>query len=168
MRVIETSRFYLRPLQLSDAAGILEIFGSQEAMTYAPIRVTQRSEDAEAFVTFQQKSYARDGFGVWAIVSKQDDRFVGHGGLIRQEAGVEVFFAVVPDLWGRGVATEIASACRDHAIEVLGQHRVISIIHPKNLRAIRVAEKIGMHRAGEIRVWDRENLLFEFKVGSNQ
>ena len=114
-----------------------------------------------------QTGHARDGFGVWAIVSKQDDQFVGHGGLIRQEAGVEVFFAVVPKLWGRGVATEIAVACRDHAIGVLGQHRVISIIHPKNLRAIRVAEKIGMHRVDEIRVWDREDLLFEFEVGPN-
>jgi RimJ/RimL family protein N-acetyltransferase len=48
------------------------------------------------------------------------------------------------DLQGHGYATEAATACRDHARDVLGTNRLIAIIRPDNLPSQRVAEKIGL------------------------
>jgi RimJ/RimL family protein N-acetyltransferase len=42
------------------------------------------------------------------------------------------------------LATEAATAVRDHAFLDLKLPRVISLIHPDNIASRRVAEKIGM------------------------
>src|SRR3972149_3702639 len=47
-------------------------------------------------------------------------------------------------LWGRGIATEAAAAWRDHAFEVLGLTRIVSMIDEANAASRRVAKKIGM------------------------
>ncbi len=46
--------------------------------------------------------------------------------------------------WGKGYATEAASAVRDFAFGMLGIKRRIAMIDPANLASIRVATKIGM------------------------
>jgi RimJ/RimL family protein N-acetyltransferase len=48
------------------------------------------------------------------------------------------------DLWGQGLATEAALACRDGAFDHLGQNHLGALIHPDNSASRRVAEKIGM------------------------
>ncbi len=75
------------------------------------------------------------------------------------EYGVRL--SIVRESWGQGLATEVATACRDHAFDKLTQPRLIAIIHPHNNRAISVALKIGMADSGMIEMWDRENRLFE-------
>ena len=47
-------------------------------------------------------------------------------------------------IWGQGLATEAACACRDFGFARLPVDRFISIIRPENLPSRRVAEKNGM------------------------
>jgi len=51
--------------------------------------------------------------------------------------------------WGRGLATEAATALRDHAFREMKTDRVISLIQPANERSRRVAERNGMRVSGE-------------------
>lgn len=46
--------------------------------------------------------------------------------------------------WGRGYATEVAAAIRDHALGQLGCGRLIALINPANVASERVAVKIGL------------------------
>ena len=46
--------------------------------------------------------------------------------------------------WGRGYATEAATAVRDYGFAEVAFSRLISLIHPANAASIRVAEKLGM------------------------
>jgi len=58
--------------------------------------------------------------------------------------------------WGRGLATEGATAARDWALGELGMPDLISIIHPENAASRRVAEKLGMKleaRLALLEVW---------------
>ena len=57
--------------------------------------------------------------------------FVGRVGLIRQEQGLEVAYALMPRHWHRGYATEAARACRDWAFTHLDCDHVISLVHPR-------------------------------------
>ena len=57
---------------------------------------------------------------------------------------IEVGYHLRTGLQGRGLATEAASACRDHARDVLGLERLIAIIDPRNRPSQRVAEKLGL------------------------
>ena len=73
---------------------------------------------------------------------------MGRCGLLSQEVDgerhVEVAYALAPEFWGRGYATEAAVASRDHAFRTLDVPHVVSLILPDNAASIRVAERNGM------------------------
>jgi RimJ/RimL family protein N-acetyltransferase len=56
----------------------------------------------------------------------------------------EIVFLLARDRWGRGLATEAASAVRDFAAGRLRRSRLICLIYPDNERSIAVARKLGM------------------------
>jgi RimJ/RimL family protein N-acetyltransferase len=80
-----------------------------------------------------------------AVVERETGRLVGRGGLWQPEGwpGVEVGWVFGRSAWGRGYATELGRAVRDHAFGQLGIAHLVSVIHPDNSASIRVAEKIG-------------------------
>ena len=65
-------------------------------------------------------------------------------------AEVELGYDFRSDYWGRGLATEAASAVRDFAFTQLGLSRLISLIRPENVASRRVSEKVGMVKEKEI------------------
>ncbi|CAA9499045.1 MAG: hypothetical protein AVDCRST_MAG67-1727 [uncultured Solirubrobacteraceae bacterium] len=87
-------------------------------------------------------------FGPWIVFeSAAGARFVGHGGLrrglIEDEAIVEVLYAVHPDAWGRGYATELARAAVQRARE-LTVTEVVGFALTTNRASQRVLEKAGL------------------------
>jgi RimJ/RimL family protein N-acetyltransferase len=76
----------------------------------------------------------------------------------RQE--VEIGYLFLRKLWGQGLATEAARACRDYAVNRLGHTRLISLIDPGNLASRRVAEKVGMSREKEIVKWNKRLCVY--------
>ena len=57
---------------------------------------------------------------------------------------VELGWIVRRPHWGRGIATEAATAWRDHAFDVLALDRIVSMVSERNPASRRVAEKLGM------------------------
>ena len=64
------------------------------------------------------------------------------------------------DLWGQGLATEAALACRDYGFDHLGLERLSALIHPENIASRRVAEKIGMTLLRQIEHRARTRCLY--------
>lgn len=91
-------------------------------------------------------SYAKNGFGLLAVVLNDTGQPIGMCGLIKRDTleNVDVGYAFLPDFWGRGYAVEAAQAVMTHAKERLGLKRVVAIVDPANAGSIRVLEKIGM------------------------
>src|SRR3546814_20793173 len=58
----------------------------------------------------------------------------------------EIGYHIWRDFWGRGYATEAASACRDHALHTLDRSRVVSITSRENVPSQRVAERVHQRR----------------------
>jgi RimJ/RimL family protein N-acetyltransferase len=50
------------------------------------------------------------------------------------------------------LATETATVVRDLSFDHFGLQRLISLIHPNNVRSIRVAEKLGMTYTDDVMV----------------
>ena len=90
------------------------------------------------------------GFGLYAAELREEHRFIGFVGLAVPtfEAPftpcVEIGWRLCAEYWGRGLATEGASAVVRHAFEVLGLDALVSFTVPANIRSRRVMEKIGM------------------------
>jgi len=86
-------------------------------------------------------------FGPWAFFSTETGLFVGRGGLATTTmAGrqcVEVAYAVRPEEWGQGYATEMAAVAVAYA-RTLGLSEVVGFTAAGNHASRRVLEKCGM------------------------
>jgi RimJ/RimL family protein N-acetyltransferase len=67
----------------------------------------------------------------------------------------EIGYRLMPEFWGKGLATEAVRAWVGHCFTELDLPRVIAIIEPENGASIRVAEKAGMAFEKETWKWDR-------------
>lgn len=63
----------------------------------------------------------------------------------------EVGWAVHPDEWGKGYATEAAWHVIDWAFREFNLHRVVAYCHACNAASVRVMEKLGMKFEGRMR-----------------
>jgi len=86
------------------------------------------------------------GHGLLAIVERDSRRFLGRTGLrYWPEFGeTEIGWALHPEHWGRGYATEAASAVLGWAFRAFDLEYLTAMIRPDNLRSSRVAEQLGM------------------------
>jgi RimJ/RimL family protein N-acetyltransferase len=93
------------------------------------------------------------GFGMYALESREPETagaLLGFAGVAHPTFlpvvahRVELGWRLARWAWGRGLGTEAAAACRDHAFERLGLPELISIIHPENERSRRLARRLGM------------------------
>src|SRR4051794_8533619 len=143
---IETPRLALREMSLDDLDFVAGMLADPEVMRFYPRRYSR--DEAEAWVRRQIDRYARYGHGLWLVLDKVTLQPVGQVGLLLQRVeGVdepEVAYLIHRPSWRRGYATEAALATRDHAFEVLGKPRVISLIRPENVPSRGVARKLGM------------------------
>ena len=73
---------------------------------------------------------------------------------------VETGYGFLPDLWGRGLATEIARACVNIGRERLGLESVVGITLPTNTASQRVMRKAGLHYERDIVHAGLPHLLF--------
>ena len=98
------------------------------------------------------------GYGEWALEEKVSGRFVGRVGFIYPDGwpGFEIGWALARDSWGKGYATEGARRALEHGFGVLGRERIISLIHPDNLRSAAVATRIGERHETTIDFLDQE------------
>ena len=74
--------------------------------------------------------------------------------------GFELAYHLVRRFWGQGYATEAGRIALAHAFMVWQRDRVISLISPKNLPSIRVAERIGERLEGRIEHFGRPMLRY--------
>ena len=106
----------------------------------------------------------RYGFGPWLLRDRSNRQLVGRGGLKHTTASgideVEIGWAIHPDRWGEGLATELARAAVQTAFDVLGLDDVIAYTANDNIASWRVMEKAGMEFDREIVAVGLPHLLY--------
>lgn len=88
------------------------------------------------------------GFGVWMLRQAGETRVAGRALLrhllIEGRDEVELGYGFHPEFWGRGLATEIATACLHFGRERLRLPSVVAITRAANLGSQRVLTKVGL------------------------
>ena len=160
--ILETPRLQLREFCRQDAAALAAVLSDPEAMRFYPEPLDRRA--VVEWIDRNRRRYAKDGFGLWAMVLKSSGELIGDCGLVRQSVNgnqeFEIGYHVRRDLWGRGLAPEAARACRDFGFKKLEVERLISLIRPENLPSRRVAEKNGMTVREEILWYGMAHLVY--------
>lgn len=146
MQILETSRLILREYRRDDADALARVLSDPETMRFYPAPYDRAG--VEDWIARSLRRYAEHGHGLWAMVLKASGEMIGDCGLTVQNVDgadeIEIGYHVRRDLWGQGLATEAAWACRDFGFARLPVERLISLIRPENLPSRRVAEKNGM------------------------
>lgn len=144
--ILETERLLLREISHDDLNDLLQIWDDAEAMRLFP-KTLDRDEMA-AWIDRNLARYEQYGHGLWAVILKDVQQFVGDCGLVIQDVDgveeLEVGYHFNKNFWGRGLATEAARGCMEYAFHQLNHRRVISMIRPENLSSRRVAERNGL------------------------
>ncbi|MGH2873081.1 MAG: GNAT family N-acetyltransferase [Solirubrobacteraceae bacterium] len=104
--------------------------------------------DVRAGLQDAVEHWERHGFGLWLLRDRSTGAMVGRGGLqytdaVTGEFAVEAAWTVVPQMWGRGLATELAHGAVAVGFEQLGLTEVIAITLTDNIASRRVMEKAG-------------------------
>lgn len=153
MHVIETDRLLLRTFEASDVDGMFPIFGDAEVMRFSD--GVKTGEWIVEWLRRCSQSCIQNGFGPWAVIEKGAVQLIGYCGLfnfpnVNGKPEVELGYRLRRSVWGKGYATEAATAVRNYAFDSLGIKRLISLIDPNNLASIRVAEKLEMVHEADV------------------
>ena len=113
---------------------------------------TMNRGESDALVDMIQARFAEQGWGLWALEAPGATSFAGYVGLSFPRLGppfpadlVEVGWRLARPWWGRGWATEAATAALDHGFDVVGLDEIVSFTVPANVRSWSVMERLGLH-----------------------
>jgi [ribosomal protein S5]-alanine N-acetyltransferase len=146
---LETERLITRHLTEADIPAWTEFFKEPDAIEFFPMYHNKPYEEsAHEWINRQMARYARQEYGMQALIDKQSGRLVGQCGLIAKDIDgipeLEVGYGILKPYWGLGYAAEAARLFIDFAFGQPGVGSIISTISPGNRKSIRVAEKNGL------------------------
>jgi ribosomal-protein-alanine N-acetyltransferase len=98
--------------------------------------------------------WEQHGFGWWTARDALTGQFVGRGGvrhaMVDDRSEVEVGYGLMPEFWGRGLATELAQESVRVGFSELRLPDLVSFTMPTNSASRRVMEKAGFRYEREI------------------
>jgi RimJ/RimL family protein N-acetyltransferase len=144
MTRLRTERLLLRPLEPDDAEAYAAMRYHPKVAEWLAVEDTGSVEAARhAIVRFADRWRER-GYAPWGLFV--GDRLIGHGGLnfLAVFDGTEVLWALHPDFWHQGYASEMARAALAFGFETLGLPLIFAISKPDNLASRAVMERLGL------------------------
>ncbi len=157
--MIETGRLLLRQWVEEDREPFAALNADPIVMEHFPAILSRAESDA--FMDRQAATIERQSWGLWALEVRETGEFIGFTGLLVPVFDadfvpcVEIGWRLAAASWGKGYATEAATAVLDHAFDVVGLDDVVSFTYVGNDRSRRVMDKIGLT---ERREFDHPNL----------
>lgn len=141
-----TARLLLRRFLPSDGPALYSYLSLPEVVRYEPYPV-QSAEDCERLAAERA-----DRDDLWAVCLRSSGDLIGNLYLHREDPRAwrtwTLGYVFHPDHWGRGYASEAASALVTTCFESWGAHRVTAGCDPRNAASWRLLERLGFRREG--------------------
>ncbi|HEV3323417.1 MAG TPA: GNAT family N-acetyltransferase [Solirubrobacteraceae bacterium] len=160
----------LRAFSEDDGPVLMSVLGVLEVARWLlPAGRAQPNSEAECAARARAGAahWRAHGFGPW-IVSEQG-RTVACGGLglrlLDGSAVLELAWAVIPEAWGRGIATAIGRDALALAA-ARGAREAVALSRTDNLASRRVMDKLGMTPARELQHAGFPHVLYRVEVGT--
>jgi ribosomal-protein-alanine N-acetyltransferase len=159
---IDTVRLVGRRLTDDDLRFVMDVWNDERvAPTIGGARDEQQISERIARWT---RHWDTHGFGATLFRERTTSRPIGWGGLQHSTIGIgdclTVGYVVAPDSWGRGYATEIATASVAHAFDALGAAEVHASVLSTNRASRRVLEKAGLSVHSEVDHGDHVEVVY--------
>jgi ribosomal-protein-alanine N-acetyltransferase len=136
----------------------------QNPMLMALLGGIRDEAETDAYLEKNLAHWDQYGFGLWVLRVATTGELAGLGCLrhlmIDGLDEIEIGYSLFPELWGQGLATEVAIACADLGLRVLRWPSVVALTRPQNTRSQRVLIKAGLVLERELIHAEEPHLLF--------
>jgi RimJ/RimL family protein N-acetyltransferase len=144
--VIETSRLFLRELTPDDKDDLSKVLSNNESMIHYPHPFSE--PEVNKWIEWNIGNYKKYNYGLWAVIRKEDNIFLGDCGITMQNIDnkilPEVGFHIRKEYCKHGYATEAAKAVIKYGFNSLHFENIYSYSSINNIPSIRVMDKSGM------------------------
>ena len=164
--IFKSERLLCRYWQKKEFRDVLKLYSDPLTMKFVDDGTPLSEPDCHKWFEITTENYSARGYGMFKLSLRDSPQsFIGCIGLVHPNKQVlpEIKYALIPEVWGRGYATEAVSALLDYGRSVLSLGLVIATVHPQNQPSQRVLEKcgflVGMPRANSD---GTETLVYEY------
>jgi len=147
VQVLATQRLTLRTMCVADAAFMLDLLNQPSWLRFIGDRGVTNLQQARSYITNGAlQSYQRLGFGFYVVELNAQQVPIGICGLTKRDylPDVDLGYALLPQYWSRGLASEAAAGVLEYSRTVLRLPRLAAITSPDNHTSIRLLEKLGL------------------------
>lgn len=190
---IASERLLLRRIDQSDFEFFSRLHADPEVARYLSHGRPRSLDESTVWLQSLLRTYEDFALGQLAVVRKSDGMLIGRCGLsdlaVEAKTGLdavprgwywrtdvppgakvifeqELGYTFHRSSWGHGYASEAAGLVFDYARDVLRFPRVVSLIHPENVRSLRLAHRFGVQREDAVEVSSRVLDRFAWPIAS--
>ncbi len=148
-RRMRTQRMLLRPLGLTDAAGLLGIYSQPEVTRYYELDTLADLQQAQRVLDFFLKHHDR-----FAMLEPDSLRMIGTCGLFFRDKTTNMAsfgYDMASQYWGRGLMREAAGAVLAYGFATMGLNRVNALTALDNQASVKVLQALGFEQEAVLR-----------------
>lgn len=145
MILCETPRLFLRSWVPDDWKRFRPLATDPRVLKYIGAGKPLTDEQIKGRIADWIRLEQERGWILWPVIHREDAALIGFCGFWDGFApDVEIGWRLVPDYWGRGIATEAASVVMEYGFRRWNFPRLISVAQIGNAASIRIMQKLGM------------------------
>ncbi len=162
---LTTQRLVLRRFQESDQEALFELYGDPECTRYTLGKPVERWE-VWRIIAANLGHWELRGYGPYAVVEKTSGTLIGPVGLNYPGdwPEPELLYSLSRRFWGNGYASEAGFAVKQLAAKELGWKRLISLVHPENVRSKAVVRRLGGELEKTITLRGGQNEVYVYEL----
>lgn len=161
---LETKRLILREYKEDDFQDLFELLSDPDTMKYYPKPYDE--EGTRRWINWCMNSYREHGFGLWAIVLKENNIFIGDCGISMQKIDgewlPEIGYHIKKEYWRNGYAKEAGLAVKEWGFTNTKFQELYAYMTAKNEPSYKTAASLGMKKIKEY--YDDGELHYVYKI----
>jgi RimJ/RimL family protein N-acetyltransferase len=141
----------VRRLRQDDLDDFYRLCGDPDIMRYMGDGTPLSRKRTSEWIDISLKNYELSGWGCFGVTCRTSDYLIGFAGFARpadRPGVVEIIYAFLPEVWGKGYGTEVASGLISFGFRSCSLDRIEATVDPENVVSRRVLEKVGMRYDG--------------------
>lgn len=165
-KILETPRLILRPFESNDVEAAFGWFGDPLVMRFTATGPDKSLKETQIRLARYQEHDAAHGFSKWMVLDRVSGSPIGDAGLIDlKECGwIDLGYRFAQPHWGKGLATEAASAWIRTAFDEFHFGQINAFVHPENIASIRVLQKLNFQTVRRDIIMGMDAILFALQA----
>ncbi len=144
--LIETSRLLLKEMSEDDVQDLFDLNNDLKVMRYTGDKSFESIEEALIYIENYQHIYQKYSCGRLSLFNRETGEYLSWCGLkyLDQKNETDLGYRLKKKFWGKGFATEVASACLDDGFKRLQLDCIFATAMKENTPSINIFKKLGL------------------------